>query len=143
MSVVVSLLSRLLALNIKDTMRRTRRNGVLLAFAVLMFLTSYGMLLVAALFWLTSIYGLMPAILFLAAGTLLLGLIAVLIVYVANAEAQRRRLERQRRVEAAALPVISTGLSLLRNRPLVALGLAIAILTATTGSSRDDDGDED
>ncbi|MDI7860701.1 hypothetical protein MRS76_01915 [Rhizobiaceae bacterium n13] len=142
MSLIVSLLSRALTLNVRDTMRRARRNGVLLAFAILMFLTTYGMLLVAALFWLTSIYGLMPAILFLAAATLLLGLIAVLIVYVANAKEQQRRLERQRRIEAAALPVISTGLSLIRSRPLMALGLAIAILTATSGSRHDEDEDD-
>ncbi|MNR58690.1 hypothetical protein D3C85_1797470 [compost metagenome] len=66
----------------------------------------------------------------------------MLIVYVANAKEQQRRLERQRRIEAAALPVISTGLSLIRSRPLMALGLVIAILTATSGSRRDEDEDD-
>lgn len=141
MNVIASLLSRALTLNLQDTLRNTRRNSVLIAVAVLMFLSTYAMLLIAAMIWLAGRYGIMSAVLILAAVTLVFGLIAVLVVLVMRANMERRRRERRNSIEAVALPLISAGLALVRKRPLVALGLAIAILTAATRSGDDDESD--
>lgn len=141
MNVIASLLSRALTLNLQDTLRNTRRNSVLIAVAVLMFLSTYAMLLIAAMIWLAGRYGIMSAVLILAAVTLVFGLIAVLVVLVMRANMERRRRERRKSIEAVALPLISAGLALVRKRPLVALGLAIAILTAATRSGDEDESD--
>lgn len=138
MNAIASLLSRALTLNLQDTLRSTRRNSVLFAFAALMFLTTYAMLLIAAMIWLASHYGIMSAVLILAAVTLVFGLIAILVVLTLRANVERRKRERRNTIEAFALPLISSGLGLVRKRPLVALSLAIAILTAATRSSSDD-----
>ena len=138
MTGLVSLVSRALTLNVQDTLRNTRRNTILIAFATLMFLSTYTFLMIAALIWLAARYGIMPAVLILAGITVVLGLIAILIMIAARADAERRRRERREAIEAITLPLITSSLVLIRKRPLMALSVALAILTATQRSSGDD-----
>ncbi len=138
MTGLVSLVSRALTLNVQDTLRNTRRNTILIAFATLMFLSTYTFLMIAALIWLAARYGIMPAVLILAGITVVLGLIAILIMIAARADAERRRRERREAIEAVTLPLITSSLVLIRKRPLMALSVALAILTATQRSSGDD-----
>ncbi len=138
MTGLVSLVSRALTLNVQDTLRNTRRNTILIAFATLMFLSTYTFLMIAALIWLAGRYGIMPAVLILAGITVVLGLIAILIMIAARADAERRRRERREAIEAVTLPLITSSLVLIRKRPLMALSVALAILTATQRSSGDD-----
>lgn len=137
MSGLVSLISRALTLNVQDTLRNTRRNTVLIAFAALMFLSTYTFLMIAALIWLAGRYGIMPAVLILAGITVVLGLIAIVVMIAARANAERRRRERRDAIEAVTLPLISSGLGLVRNRPLMALSVALAVLTAVNRSGDD------
>jgi len=121
---MLPLVSLLISGSVHKTVARTKRNGIFLSVAALLFLTAYGFALVAAAIWLAGIYGALGAALLLAAGALLLGMIVLVAMTIANRQEARRARERRQALDKLA----ATALDFVRTQPLLTAAVAAAFL---------------
>ena len=130
-----SLASLLMSGSVNRTVARTKRNGIFVAVAGVLFLTAYVFALVAVSYWLGTVYGPIGAALFMAAGALLLGIIALIVMAVMNAQERRRAQERKVAMESVAV----AALGLVRSQPLLTAAVAAAFLMANFMGSKSED----
>ena len=129
------ILGLLLSGSVKNTVARTKRNGVFIALAMVLLLTTYVFGLAALALWLATIYGMLYATLMIGGGTLLIA-IALLIV-MASINAQEARRAREKRLAAQSMATV--GLGLIRSQPMLAAAVAGAFLLSSIMGSRSDD----
>ncbi|WFR94328.1 hypothetical protein [Rhizobium tumorigenes] len=129
------ILGLLLSGSVKNTVARTKRNGIFIAIAAVFILTTYVFGLSALALWLGTIYGALHASLIIGGGCLLIA-VAILIV-MASINAQEARRVREKRLAAQSMATV--GLGLLRSQPMLAAAVAGAFLLSTVMGSRDDD----
>ncbi|MBX5160104.1 MULTISPECIES: hypothetical protein [unclassified Rhizobium] len=130
-----SILSLLTGASVHRTVARAKRNSIFIALAALFLLTAYALAVTAGAIWLAGIYGAFAAVLFLAAGALLIAIIALVVMAVMNAREKRRARERRAALESFA----TVGLGLIRAQPLLTAGVLAAIVAANLmGSKRED-----
>jgi hypothetical protein len=137
------LLASLAALDIASLTARLKRNAVLYGFALIFLFTAYVLLVAALAVYLGQTWGMPVALVVVAGGALLLGLIMFLWVALANRAEQRRK-----RVAAAAggnkALMMTAALSalpvLVKSRPLllasVAAGLGFLVMRSTGSGAR-------
>ncbi|RUM07515.1 hypothetical protein [Rhizobium chutanense] len=132
---MLSILSLLTGASVHRTVARAKRNSIFVALAALFLLTAYALVVAAGAIWLAGIYGAFAAVLFLAAGALLIAIIALVVMAVMNARDKRRARERRAALESMA----AVGLGLIRAQPLLTAGVLAAIVAANlVGSKRED-----
>ena len=124
---LIGLVTHLATMNVKRTVARTSRNGLFIAIAAILFVTTYVFAMIAATLWLSRRYDPLIATSAIAAGTLVLGLIILVVMAIINSQEKRRQLERQIGLESA----LTVGLSLVRSQPM----LLAAVAAALVGSS--------
>ena len=129
------ILGLLLSGSVKNTVARTKRNGIFIAIAAVFILTTYVFGLSALALWLGTIYGPLHASLIIGGGCLLIA-VAILIV-MASINAKEARRAREKRLAAQSMATV--GLGLLRSQPMLAAAVAGAFLLSTVMGSRDDD----
>jgi chromate transport protein ChrA len=130
------IISFLMSGSVHRTVARTKRNGIFVAVAVVLVLTAYVFVLVAAAVWLGTAYGAVGAALLIAAGALLLAIILLVVMAILNAQERRRARESRAALESVAI----VGLELIRSQPLLAAAVAGAfLLSALTGSRKEHD----
>ncbi|MGA1802314.1 hypothetical protein [Rhizobium sp. HT1-10] len=129
------ILGLLLSGSVKNTVARTKRNGVFIALAMVLLLTTYVFGLAALALWLATIYGMLYATLIVGSGTLLIAI--ALLVVMASINAQEARRAREKRLAAQSMATV--GLGLVRSQPLLAAAVAGAFLLSNIMGSRSDD----
>jgi len=129
------ILGLLLSGSVKNTVARTKRNGVFVALAMVLLLTTYVFGLAALALWLATIYGMLYATLIVGGGTLLIAI--ALLVVMASINAQEARRAREKRLAAQSMATV--GLGLVRSQPLLAAAVAGAFLLSNIMGSRSDD----
>jgi len=129
------ILGLLLSGSVKNTVARTKRNGVFIALAMVLLLTTYVFGLAALALWLATIYGMLYATLIVGGGTLLIAI--ALLVVMASINAQEARRAREKRLAAQSMATV--GLGLVRSQPLLAAAVAGAFLLSNIMGSRSDD----
>ncbi|TRL34957.1 hypothetical protein [Rhizobium straminoryzae] len=143
MARLLPLLTSILSLDVGMFVQRTRRNVLLFAIMALFLLTAYGAGVAALAMWLASSMSPVAALGIVAALSLSVALIVLVIVLIQN------RVDERRRREAAAnnrALLMTTAVSLLpvmmKSRPLMAAavtgGLALFALRMMGGSSPED-----
>jgi hypothetical protein len=133
---LLPIISFLISGSVNRTVARTKRNGIFLAIALVLILTAYVFILVAAAIWLATIYGAAGAALFMAAGALLLGIIVLVIMAIIDAQEQRRARERRMALESVA----AVALGFVRTQPLLTAAVAAAFLfNNLMGAKKQDD----
>ncbi len=130
-----SILGLLLSGSVKNTVARTKRNGIFIAIAAVFILTAYVFGLAALALWLGTIYGLLYATLIIGGGALLIAVVLLIVMASINAQEARRAREKRR----AAQSMATVGLGLLRSQPMLAAAVAGAFLLSNVMGSRDDD----
>jgi hypothetical protein len=118
--------------SIKRTVARSKRNGIFVAIAIILFLTAYGFALVAGAIQLAVTFGPVEACLFMTAGTLLLGIIVLVIMALVDRQEQQRARERQLAVESMAAAAID----IVRKQPLLTAAVVAALLFGNLTGSR-------
>ncbi|NKL33333.1 hypothetical protein GFL49_05750 [Rhizobium leguminosarum bv. viciae] len=132
---LLSILSLLTGASVHRTVARAKRNSIFIALAFLFLLTAYALAVTAGAIWLAGIYGPVGAALFLAAGSLLIAIIALVAMSIINTREARRARERRAALESMA----TVGLGLIRAQPLLTAGVLAAIVAANlVGSKRED-----
>ena len=126
MNGLIGLLGTLAASNVRRTVARTRRNGILLAISGLLFLTTYLFGLIALALWLAVGRDPIFAALAIAVGTLVLGLIILVVMAIINKIEERRARERRLALEST----IAASLSVIRSQPLLTAALAFGIVAS-------------
>jgi hypothetical protein len=121
---MLSLISHLISGSIHNTVARTKRNGIFVAIASLLFLTAYGFALVAAAVWLAGLYGAIGAALLLAAGALLLGIIVLVVMMIMS----RQEAQRARDSRASLDTMAAAALHIVKSQPLLTTAVAAAFL---------------
>lgn len=121
--------------SVKNTIARTKRNGVFFGLAAVLLLTTYIFGLVALALWLGTLYGLIYATLIIAGGALLIAVSIFIVMASINAEEARRA--REKRLAAESMAV--AGLGLIRSQPLLLAAVAGAFLLSNIMGSRSDD----
>ena len=137
------LLASLAAMDIAAFMRKLKRNAILYAFALVFLLTAYALAVAALAAYIGQIWGLPVALLAVAGGALVLGLIMFLWVALANRAEERRKREAAAANSSKAL-MVTAALSalpiLVKSRPLllvsVAAGLGFLIMKGTGSATR-------
>lgn len=135
-----ALLSTLIMTDVGVTVSRYKRYGLYWAVAGFLFLTAYIFALVAGTLYLATVYTPLIAATTMAAAFLVLGLI-VLIVLAAIRD-RRIAAERRRQSQLQSGLLAATALSLVRQQPLLAAGVAVA-LGAFLGLTRKKTGSDD
>ncbi|MBB4571930.1 hypothetical protein PYR71_26675 [Rhizobium sp. MC63] len=132
---MLSILSLLTGASVHRTITRAKRTSIFIALALLFLLTAYALAVAAGAIWLAGIYGPFAAVLFMAVGALLIGIILLAAMAIANAREKRRARERRAALESLA----AVGLGLVRAQPLLTAGVLAAIVAANlVGSKRED-----
>ncbi|MBX4859208.1 hypothetical protein G9X64_34775 [Rhizobium sophorae] len=132
---LLSILSLLTGASVHRTVARAKRNSIFIALAFLFLLTAYALAVTAGAIWLAGMYGPVGAALFLAAGSLLIAIIALVAMSIINTREARRARERRAALESMA----TVGLGLIRAQPLLTAGVLAAIVAANlVGSKRED-----
>lgn len=135
---MLPLISLLISGPVHRTVARTKRNGIFIALAGLFFLTAYGFALVAAAVWLADKYGAIGAALLLAAGALLLGIIALVVMMIMNGQEARRAREQRVALDSMA----AAALGFVKTQPLLTTAVAVAfLLSGILGKDRSNDRD--
>ncbi|MBB4566195.1 hypothetical protein [Rhizobium leucaenae] len=130
------LLGLLLSGSLSRTVARTKRSGIFIGIAAILFLTAYAFALIAAAIWLATIYGAAVSALLIAAGALLLALILLVIMAIINKQEERRAHERRAALESMAV----AALGLAKSQPLLTAAIATALVFGNLigTKSRDD-----
>lgn len=126
MNGLIGLLGTLAASNVRRTVARTRRNGILLVISGVLFLTTYLFGLIALALWLSIRRDPIFAALAIAVGTLVLGLIVLVVMAIMNKIEERRMRERRLALEST----IAASLSVIRSQPLLTAALAFGIVAS-------------
>ncbi|MBB4236030.1 hypothetical protein [Rhizobium esperanzae] len=132
---MLSILSLLTGASVHRTVARAKRNSIFIALAALFLLTAYALAVTAGAIWLAGIYGAFAAVLFLAAGALVIAIIALVVMAVMNARDKRRARERRAALESMA----AVGLGLVRAQPLLTAGILAAFVAANLVGSKHED----
>jgi tetrahydromethanopterin S-methyltransferase subunit E len=129
------ILSLIMSGSLNRTVARTKRNGIFIGLAAILFLTAYAFALIAGAIWLATIYGAPVAALLVAAGALILGLIVLVIMIVIDKQEERRARERRVAMESMAVAV----LGLVKTQPLLTTAIAAALVFSNLLGTRNRD----
>ncbi|KQV38166.1 MULTISPECIES: hypothetical protein [unclassified Rhizobium] len=122
-----ALLSTLIMTDVGVTVSRYKRYGLYWAIAAFLFLTAYIFALVAGTLYLAKVYTPLIAATAMAAAFLVLGLIVLIALAVMRARDRRIAAERRRQSQLQSGLLAATALSLVRQQPLMAAGVAVAL----------------
>lgn len=132
------LLASFIATDVAAMKRKFRRNAILYGIALVLFLTTYVLLVTALAVYLGTLWGTLAALLVAAGGAFLLGLIILACVAIANSAEEKRRREAAAANSNKALAVtaaVSALPILMRSKPLLLLaavgGLGFLALRGT------------
>ncbi|MFP5076867.1 hypothetical protein ACLE20_06125 [Rhizobium sp. YIM 134829] len=140
MGALAGLLSGIAATNFTVMFARLKRNAVLWAVIGLFLLTTYVLLITAAAFALSTLYGPVYATLILAGVSFVLVLIVLVIMALISGREKRMALERRRQSQLQSNVAMAGAMALFQKRPLAAAAAAVAIgglLGLTRGRSHD------
>ena len=137
-----ALLSTLIMTDVGVTVSRYKRYGLYWAVAGFLFLTAYIFALVAGTLYLATVYTPLIAATTMAAAFLVLGLIVLIVLAAIRARDRRIAAERRRQSQLQSGLLAATALSLVRQQPLLAAGVAVA-LGAFLGLTRKKTGSDD
>ncbi|WP_117192277.1 hypothetical protein [Rhizobium terrae] len=140
------LLASLAAMDIAAFISKLKRNAILYAIALVFLLTAYALAVAALAVYLGQIWGLPVALLAVAGGALVLGLVIILWAALANHAEERRKREAAASNSSKAL-MLTAALSALplviKSRPLlmasVAAGLGFLVMKNMGSASRYND----
>lgn len=137
-----ALLSTLIVTDVGAAVSRYKRNGMYWLIAGFLFLNAYIFALVALALYLSTIYPPVIAALVVAAAFVVLGLIVLCILAYIRARDRRIAEEHRRQSQLQSGLLAATALSLVRQQPLLAAGVAVA-LGAFLGLTRKRSGSDD
>ncbi len=137
-----ALLSTLIMTDVGATVSRYKRNGVYWLIAGFLFLNAYIFAVVAGALYLATLYPPVVAALLVAGAFVLLGIIVLCVLAYVRARDRRLLLERRRQSQLQSGLIAATALSLVRQQPLLAAGVAVALgaflgLTSKRGAGDD------
>lgn len=121
------LLASFIATDVAAMKRKLRRNAILYGVAFILFLTTYVLLVAALAVHLGTLWGMPVALLVVAGGALLLGLVLMACVAIANSAQERRRREAAAANSNKALAItaaVSALPLLLKSKPLLLMAAA-------------------
>lgn len=137
-----ALFSTLIVTDVGVTVSRYKRYSLYWAVAGFLFLTAYVFALVAGTLYLATIYTPLIAATVMAAAFLVLGLIVLIALASIRARDRRIAEERRRQSQLQSGLLAATAMTLVRERPLLAAGVAVAfgaVLGLTRKKSDSDD----
>jgi hypothetical protein len=127
MTALGPLLASFIATDVAAMKRRFRRNAILYGIALVLFLTTYVLLVVALAVYLGTLWGTLAALLVMAGGALLLALIMLGCVAIANSAEEKRRRQAAAANSNRALAMtaaVSALPILMKSKPLLLLAVA-------------------
>lgn len=122
-----AMLSTLIMTDVGVTVSRYKRYSLYWAVAAFLFLTAYIFALIAGTLYLATVYTPLIAATAMAAAFLVLGLVVLIALAAVRARDRRIMEERRRQSQLQSGLLAATALSLVRERPLVAAGAAVAL----------------
>lgn len=137
-----ALLSTLIMTDVGVTVSRYKRYSLYWAVAGFLFLTAYVFALVAGTLYLATVYTPLIAATAMAVAFVVLGLIVLIVLATIRARDRRIAEERRRQSQLQSSLLAATALSLVRQQPLLAAGVAVA-LGAFLGLTRKKSDSED
>jgi hypothetical protein len=127
MTALGPLLASFIATDVAAMKRRFRRNAILYGIALVLFLTTYVLLVAALAVYLGTLWGTLAALLVMAGGALLLALIMLGCVAIANSAEEKRRRQAAAANSNRALAMtaaVSALPILMKSKPLLLLAVA-------------------
>ncbi len=126
MKVLLGLIGQMAALNAASAVKRAKRTGIMVAISGVLFFTAYIFGLIALAIWLARRHPPEIAVLIIAIGALVLGLIVLVYMAIYNRIEQRKARERRMAIQSS----VAVGLTMLRAQPLLLAGIGISLLNS-------------
>lgn len=126
MKVLLGLIGQMAALNAASAVTRAKRTGIMVAISGILFFTAYVFGLIALAIWLARRHSPEVAVLMVAAGALVLGLIVLVYLAIYNRIEQRKARERRMAIQSS----VAVGLTMLRAQPLLLAGVGLSLLNS-------------